>query len=871
MARGALGRQPLIEEDIRSLLAEAPPRGPLPILLLHGEDPEWRAVVHVVRARAGGFGIVAPLLESVQAALDQIVDDDGEAAVLIARRSVATETVRRRATGSVDVFLADVPWSGLPYFRRSGGLRLTQGSVQTIEADSIAVRPSREAAETAFGEWVAEAGLDETMQEYLTAEEEEAGPLAAEPAAVGGIGDPAAQLAALQERLEALQRQVDDVPRPAPEPPLVDRPRSRSSLVRCGAGAVNSPGLANSSAVGWRSSPANRGAGADGATGARGHRQHPDRGRPGCGRCGRRASGPGFGESGPASKDSGRPDPAPEASVAEAGRCIERRSPRCGQRARQLKLRRSGPHGSGSIPSTIGRSSCCGLGDPRECRGRIGDFCEQRPSRPSTRVSGQESSFERASNIGLSSYFHGPWLAGSQGIRKRRAGGLDGARGDGHRADDFGQRQAPDWLATHWVSGASVPSECSAEAPGLHETVCQASQSILGSSLPGLCEGPRLSRRPSPSSSRKGIHFGERDSHRGAKGESQVAPKEPEAERGGGGRILAPPSTVQEARQPRGLVSETLEPQFCESYFQPAALVGECIPDEPHFHKQAEGAGSGLQLPPSPDKIPSRTARLGDKVPDFNDLSLAPGSVHVFDSWVQGFLRTCSRTPICLGAYVRLSLQPSPCTAYEPTEFGDDIWPVPPPAWCCWSGPCKLGPRRRRKQRSLSFAYALVQRVVCCLNWLTLGYPKVPPPQARVGASCTAEQSSVIDLLLRHALHFVSQGSLSSSELGRSAGKFDQLAKFVCELPELPDVDMDPILHDVYRSLDPYSRPPKPRVPEDCEPIPEEPRISPRRVPTDNGDTFPRDCIASGLGDRRALQHSVIPMFFAWLQIVGPE
>ena len=332
-----------------------------------------------------------------------------------------------------------------------------------------------------------------------------------------------------------------------------------------------------------------------------------------------------------------------------------------------------------------------------------------------------------------------------------------------------------------------------------------------------------------------------------------MAPKEPKTERGGGGRILAPPSTVQEACEPRGWVSETLEPQFCESYFRPAAFVGECIPDEAHFHTQAEGAGSGLQLPPSPDKIPSRTARLGDKVPDFSDLSLAPGSVHVFDSWVQGFLRICSRTPICLGAYVRLSLQPSPCTAYEPTEFGDDIWPVPPPAWRCWSGPCKLGPRRRRKQRTLSSAYALVQRVVCCLNWLTLGYPKVPPPQARVGAPCTAEQSSVIDLLLRHALHFVSQGSLSSSELGRSAGKFDQLAKFVRELPELPDVDMDPILHDVYRSLDPYSRPPKPRVPEDCEPIPEEPRISPMRVPTDNGDTSPRDGIASGLGERRAL------------------
>ncbi|OLP73781.1 hypothetical protein AK812_SmicGene46870, partial [Symbiodinium microadriaticum] len=178
MARGALGRQPLIEEDIRNLLGEAPPRRPLPILLLQDVDPEWRAVVYVVRVRAGGFGIVAPLLESVQAALEQIVDDDGEAAVLTARRRAAF--------------------------------------------DPGVCANHRDAAETAFGEWIAEAGLDETMLEYLTAEEE-AGPLAAEPGAVGGIEDPAAQLAALQERLEVLQRQVNEVPRPAPEPPLVDR------------------------------------------------------------------------------------------------------------------------------------------------------------------------------------------------------------------------------------------------------------------------------------------------------------------------------------------------------------------------------------------------------------------------------------------------------------------------------------------------------------------------------------------------------------------------------------------------------------------------------------------------------------------------
>ena len=49
----------------------------------------------------------------------------------------------------------------------------------------------------------------------------------------------------------------------------------------------------------------------------------------------------------------------------------------------------------------------------------------------------------------------------------------------------------------------------------------------------------------------------------------------------------------------------------------------------------------------------------------------------------------------------------------------------------------------------------------------------------------------------------------SSADLGRNASKFDQLTKFVRELPDLSDVDMDPLLHDLCHSLDPYARPPK--------------------------------------------------------------
>ena len=194
--------------------------------------------------------------------------------------------------------------------------------------------------------------------------------------------------------------------------------------------------------------------------------------------------------------------------------------------------------------------------------------------------------------------------------------------------------------------------------------------------------------------------------------------------------------------------------------------------------------------------------------PPFAELGFKPGDQHVFDYWVQGFLMTVSNAPVCLSAFIRTSLKPAPLTAYKLTSVSDDIWPVPPPQRVRRWSAGKLGPRRRRRERLASTAFNLLRVIICCLNWLALGNPKAPPPEARVGASISPEQSSVMDTLLRHVRHFVSTDRLSTAGLGRNAEKFDRLAKLVRELPVLPEVDIDRFVHDLYRTLDPYSRPP---------------------------------------------------------------
>ena len=106
--------------------------------------------------------------------------------------------------------------------------------------------------------------------------------------------------------------------------------------------------------------------------------------------------------------------------------------------------------------------------------------------------------------------------------------------------------------------------------------------------------------------------------------------------------------------------------------------------------------------------------------------------------------------------------------------------------------------------------------IISVLNWLLLGFPKKPPPEARAGAPITEEQCAVQDRLLKLIVRFLRASAFDSETLGRRSEKFDRVAKFIQELPaEGSEVDLASLLHDLRRSFDPYARPednPKPRA-----------------------------------------------------------
>ena len=88
MAAGVVNQRVLGEQDVRSLLAGASQSGRhvLPSLLLTGGEEDWRAITFLLRARSGGFSIVAPSDEGVLAALNGIVDETGAVSVVLCER-----------------------------------------------------------------------------------------------------------------------------------------------------------------------------------------------------------------------------------------------------------------------------------------------------------------------------------------------------------------------------------------------------------------------------------------------------------------------------------------------------------------------------------------------------------------------------------------------------------------------------------------------------------------------------------------------------------------------------------------------------------------------------------------------------------------
>ena len=250
------------------------------------------------------------------------------------------------------------------------------------------------------------------------------------------------------------------------------------------------------------------------------------------------------------------------------------------------------------------------------------------------------------------------------------------------------------------------------------------------------------------------------------------------------------------------------EPVACKPEPLSFSRVSACTLDTSGSAEE-QRPGTARELPPQDAAFTS--PKFPYSVKQFKGLHFKPGDSHVFVEWAWGFLGICSRAPVCLAAFIAKSLR--------------DIWPVPPPLWCRWSGSCNPGAKRRRRARRRAIAHALLSACVAVLNWLLLGYPKEPPAGARAGAPISPAQSAVEDRLLRLIHHFLSPSSFGASTLGRSSENFDRIATFIQELPiEGSDVDLQSILRDLRRAFDPYGKPPSrpdPPVPEPEPPCPQ--------------------------------------------------
>ena len=133
------------------------------------------------------------------------------------------------------------------------------------------------------------------------------------------------------------------------------------------------------------------------------------------------------------------------------------------------------------------------------------------------------------------------------------------------------------------------------------------------------------------------------------------------------------------------------------------------------------------------------------------------------------------------------------------------LWPVPPPLWS-WTVVNSPNPKRRKRLRKIKLKHQLLQKVVCMLNWISLGYPKAPPHCAQAGEPTTFEQDRVLETLLGHIDHFCDLEPIARADLGRFGEKFDVLRRAAEELPSHVEVDLEHMLHEIQQQFDSYKK-----------------------------------------------------------------
>ena len=160
--------------------------------------------------------------------------------------------------------------------------------------------------------------------------------------------------------------------------------------------------------------------------------------------------------------------------------------------------------------------------------------------------------------------------------------------------------------------------------------------------------------------------------------------------------------------------------------------------------------------------------------------------------------------PCGLGNFIRESLTlNSACTVEE----GDhrSLWPVPPVRWR-WTAPRSLNPKRRRRHRLLRACHELLNIVLCCLNWETLGFPAHTLSHAQLGAPISSAQHGIIERITDSLMHYLHMEDFTGDFLARAKEKFSGIIQNIQELPWCKSrlEDLTQLAEHVHSGLDPY-------------------------------------------------------------------
>ena len=762
-------------------------------------DPfQWRCQVFLLRVRALGFMCLFPAEPSVQHALSQVEQSAGiEEKCVITEVEVDVESAKGKALGTISMLIADIPWSFLGLFRK---MQLKGGSstpIYSFKFGTSVARPNVVSAEAVADRWIAEMLDADAAREYTTAEEGGDNPDAGFEVLGGGAAGRMADVEALHVRIAQLESllQARGGAGAAAAPAAAPDPGAQSLF----AGARRE-GL---SAADW--AKLHRAAGAAPKRIARAERAHP----------GADGEHPAVAtlhaeqdrevvdldaeeelEAELTSSLQAVQDPTHRLLILQMKQTqalMKTLAPKAVQDPFTSLLggQDSGSGGSGSgslnvkgyaarelylkhleedakVVEVIRRNARqeLGISPDREEPSLLRSYLEQRIAVADTQ------------NYGTSGLHDGMGLGASSQHRQRA--NVSFLRPD----DDLCGTSLPRWrqdavsLVAHGSDRAELPAVGHQSQEVLAVPICTTSCSNLGGSK---CELPQRHRhlRDSTQADRSGQ-------------------SNPGTDQGTGGRSSPQTCTQKEAwkggrRHPRtnnGFVRDLQGiPEQCS---KGVSVNTNSVSREPLLDNSCESKF-------------------------FNcNFDWSKSSCHVDNFAILcETMKLLEQIPCGFNVFQKLALVPAwlsrPVAASAPRN---SLWPVPPPLWS-WTENNSPNPKRRKKLRKIRLKHFLLQKVVCMLNWIALGYPKAPPKYAQAGEPTTFEQDRVLETLQGHIDHFCDLEPIARADLGRFGEKFDVLRRAAEELPPHVEVDLEHMLHEIEQQFDAYTKHEKPHFAEE--------------------------------------------------------